>query len=130
MSNQITNLTTSLNEIKSEPDDIKNRGMRKTLIFRNILQTKNKESWDEIKLTLAKEIKMIMPDVADDIIISKIETAHRAPQKDTNQYSTPRSLSIIAKFIDWDFSEKVKSNFIKAARDSFQQHPNQTIYVS
>ena len=130
MSNQITNLTTSLNEIKSEPDDIKNRGMRKTLIFRNILQTKNKESWDEIKLTLAKEIKMIMPDVADDIIISKIETAHRAPQKDTNQYSTPRSLSIIAKFIDWDFSGKVKCNFIKAARDSFQQHPNQTIYVS
>ena len=103
--------------------------MRKTLIFRNILQTKNKESWDEIKLTLAKEIKMIMPDVADDIIISKIETAHRAPQKDTNQYSTPRPLSIIAKFIDWDFSEKVKSNFIKAARDSFQQHPNQTIII-
>ena len=79
MVNQITNLTTNLNELKSELDDTKYRDLRKTLIFRNISQTKNKESWDESKLTLAKEIKVIMPDVADDIIISKIERAHRAP---------------------------------------------------
>ena len=79
MGNQITNLTTNLNELKSELDDTKYRDLRKTLIFRNISQTKNKESWDESKLTLAKEIKVIMPDVADDIIISKIERAHRAP---------------------------------------------------
>ena len=71
-----------------------------------------------------------MPDAANDMIISKIERAHRALEKDTNQYSTPGPLPIIAKFIDWNFSEKIKSNFIKAARDSFQQHPNQTIYVS
>ena len=58
-----------------------------------------------------------MPDVADDMIVSKIERAHRAPQKDTNQYSTSEPLAIIATFIDWNFSEKVKSNFIKAARD-------------
>ena len=66
-----------------------------------------------------------MPDVADDKIISKIERAqspYRAPQRDTN-HSTPGPLPIIAKFIDWKFSEKVKSNFIKAARD---KHPNQT----
>ena len=72
----------------------------------------------------------LLPDVADNMIISKIEKAHRAPQKDPNQYSTPGPLPIIAKFIDWNFSEKVKSNFIKAARGSFQQHPNQRIYVS
>ena len=64
-----------------------------------------------------------MPDVADDMIILKIERAQRAPQEDTNKYSTPEPLPIIAKFIDWNFSEKVKSNFIKAARASFQQHP-------
>ena len=71
----------------------------------------------------------LLPDVADDMIISKIEKAHRAPQKDPNQYSTPGPLPIIAKFIDWNFSEKAKSNFIKAARDSFQQDPNQRIYL-
>ena len=95
MNNQITNLTTNLNELQSELDDIKNRGLRKTLIFRNISQTKNKEPWDETKLTLAKEIKVTMPDVADDKIISKIERAHspyRVPQKDTNQFH-PRTFT-------------------------------------
>ena len=129
MSNQIPTVTTNLNELKSELDDIKNRGLRKTLIFRNVPQTKNKEIWDKTKLILAKEIKVIIQDVADDMIISKIERVHTASQKDANQYSTPGPLPSIAKFIDWNFSEKVKSNFIKAARDSFQQDPNQTIYV-
>ena len=111
MSNQITNLTTNLKELKSELEDIKNRGLRKTLIFRNVSQTKNKDPWEETKLILPKVIKVIMPDVADDIIISKIERPHRAPQKDTNQYSNTGPLPIIAKLIDWNFSEKV--NFIK-----------------
>ena len=106
MSNQITNLTTNQSELKSELDDIKNRGLRKTLIFRNISQTKNKESWDKTKLTLAKETKVIMPDVANDMIISKTERAHGAPQKDISQYSTPGPLPIIAKFIDWNFQKK------------------------
>ena len=111
MSNQITNLTTNLKELKSELEDIKNRGLRKTLIFRNVSQTKNKDPWEETKLILPKVIKVIMPDAADDIIISKIERPHRAPQKDTNQYSNTGPLPIIAKLIDWNFSEKV--NFIK-----------------
>ena len=124
ISNQITNLTTNLNELKSELGDIKNRGQRKTLIFPNIPQTKNKEPWDETKLTLAKEIKVNMPDVSDDMIMKKIERAHRAPQKDTNQYSTPGQIPIIAKFIDWNFSEKAKSNCIKVARDPAVSKPN------
>ena len=36
MSNQITGLTINLNELKSELDNMKNRGLRKTLIFQNI----------------------------------------------------------------------------------------------
>ena len=88
---------------------------------------------DETKLTLAKEIKVIMPDVADDIITSKIERAHRAPQKETNQYSTQGPLPIIDKFIDWNFQKKIKSNLIKAAKDQFkirvQFKPMSNIYV-
>ena len=123
MNNQIADLATNLNELKSELDDIKNRGLRKTLTFRNIPQTKNKESRDETKLTLAKEVKVTMPDVADDIISSMIERAHTACQKDTNQYSTPGPLPIIAKFIDWNLSEKVNINFIKAAKDPAASNP-------
>ena len=48
---------------------------------------------------------------------------HIEHHKETPTSSTPGPLPIIAKFIDWKFSEKVKSNFIKAATD---KHPNQT----
>ena len=72
MSNQITNLSTSLSKLKSEVDNIKNRGLIKTLIFRKIPQIKNKESSEETKVTLAKKIKVIIRDVAYDMIISKI----------------------------------------------------------
>ena len=72
MSNQITDLSTSLSKLKSEVDNIKNRGLIKTLIFRNIPQIKNKESSEETKVTLAKKIKVIIRDVAYDMIISKI----------------------------------------------------------
>ena len=71
-----------------------------------------------------------MVDVADKMIISMMERAHRAPQKGIKQYSRPGPLPIIPKFIDWNFSEKVKSNSIKAARNTLQQYPNQTNYVS
>ena len=36
MNKQIADLATNLNKLKSELDDIKNRGLRKTLTFRNI----------------------------------------------------------------------------------------------
>ena len=114
ISNQITNLTTNLNKWRPKIDDIKNRDLRKTLIFRNIPQIENKKSRDKTKLTLDKGIKGIMADVADKIIISMMEKAHRAPQKGIKQYSIPGPLPIIPKFIDWNFSEKVKSNSIKA----------------
>ena len=55
-SNQITNLTTNLNELRPKIDDIKNRDLRKTLIFRNMPQTENKGSRDKTKLTLDKGI--------------------------------------------------------------------------
>ena len=85
MNNQITNLTAILiNELKSEVDDINSRGLRKTLIFRNIPQTKNKESWDKTKLTLAKEMKVTTPDIGNNIIISKSGRVHRAPQRNAN----------------------------------------------
>ena len=86
--------------------------MCKTLVFRNIRQPQQRESWDQTKQTLANEILNVMPELDKDYIISKIERAHRAKG---NNYGT--ILPVIAKFSDWTFSEQVKSSFIKAAKD-------------
>ena len=53
-----------------------------------------------------------MPELNKDFIISKIDRAHRAKG---NNYGT--ILPVIAKFLDWTFSEQFKSSFIRAAKN-------------
>ena len=74
--NKVASLNEALNEIRVELDDMRNRGLRKTLIFKNI-PFKKKEIWDESKELLVKEIKAVIPDLEESYIIKKIERAHR-----------------------------------------------------
>ena len=109
---RIEAVETKNKELIDELEDSKNRSMRKTLVFRNIRQPQQRESWDQTKQTLANEILIVMPDLNKDFIISKIERAHRAKG---NNYGT--ILPVIAKFLDWTFSEQFKSSFIRAAKN-------------
>ena len=115
---RIEALETKNKELTDELEDSKNRSMRKTLVFRNIRQPQQRESWDQTKQTLANEILNVMPELDKDYIISKIERAHRAKG---NNYGT--ILPVIAKFSDWTFSEQVKSSFIRAAKDKKDETP-------
>ena len=54
---RLVSLETENRKIKEELEDAKNRGMRKTLIFKNIQQEQKRETWEQRKVTLAKEIK-------------------------------------------------------------------------
>ena len=51
-------------------EDSKNRSMRKTLVFRNIRQPQQRESWDQTKQTLANEILNVMPELDKDFNLS------------------------------------------------------------
>ena len=73
--------------------------MRKTLVFRNIRQPQQRESWDQTKQTLTNEILNVMPELDKAYIISRTERAHRAKG---NNYGT--ILPVFAKFSDWNFS--------------------------
>ena len=48
LKNKAASLNEELNEFKVELDDMRNRGLRKTLIFKNIA-FKKKQTWDESK---------------------------------------------------------------------------------
>ena len=63
-----------------------------------------------------------MENIDHGIIIKKVERAHR-----TKENRPGRNLPIIAKFNDWNFSEEVKTSFIKAAKDGNDRTP---IFVS
>ena len=109
---RIEALETKNKELTDELEDSKNRSMRKTLVFRNIRQPQQRESWDQTKQTLANEILNLMPELNKDFIISKIERAHIAKR---NNYGT--ILPVIAKFLDSSFSKQFKSSFIRAAKN-------------
>ena len=115
---RIEALETKNKEPTDELEEFKSRSMRKTLVFRNIRQPQQRESWDQTKQTLAKEILNVVPELDKDFIISKIERAHRSKG---NNYGT--ILPVIAKFSDWTFSEQVKCSFIKAAKIKKMKSP-------
>ena len=56
LKDQVSHLDEEMKKPKSELEDTRNRGLRKTLIFKNIpfQQRRHKESWDESKEILAK----------------------------------------------------------------------------
>ena len=70
---------------------MRNRGLRKTLIFKNI-PFKKKETCDENKELLVKEIKTVIPDLEESYIMNKIERAHRSKKRIT---PTPQLLLLI-----------------------------------
>ena len=64
LKNKVASINEELNEFRAELDDMRNRGLRKTLIFKNI-PFKKKEAWDESKEILVKEIKTVIPDLEE-----------------------------------------------------------------
>ena len=96
--------------------------MHKTLVFKNIRQQQQRESWDQTKQILANEILNVMPELDQEFIISKTERAHRAKR---NNYGT--ILPVNAKFSDWIFSEQVKSGFIKAVKGKKDENSHHSI---
>ena len=65
---RIEALETKNKELTDELEDSKNRSMRKTLVFRNIRQPQQRESWDQTKQALANEILNLMPKLDKDFI--------------------------------------------------------------
>ena len=122
----VSSLKSEIEELKKKNqdlcdkiDDTKNKTMRKTLIFRNIIQEQRKESWAENKSIVAQEIHKVMPELQLHQILLKIETALCSTTESHSKYQL-----IIVKFCDWSFSEDIKSAFIKAPKDE------KCIYVS
>ena len=106
---KFSNRNEDYKKLEEELDDNRNRGFRKTLIFKNILVQQQRESWAESENILAKEIHTLMPNLELEYILSKIERAHRA--KGSKHTKVP---PIIAKFNDWHFTEMIETSAIKA----------------
>ena len=95
----VSHLDEEMKKLSFKLEDTRNRGLRKTLIFKSIpfQQQRPKESWDESKEVFVKEILKALPEFQVSDIIKKIKRAHRSSK---------------SRFNDWDLAEKIKSRFI------------------
>ena len=74
---QISRQNETLSELESEIEELKNRSLRKTIIFKNIKHQVNKNSWSDTKNVLIDEISKVLTEASKEEIAKNIERAHR-----------------------------------------------------
>ena len=57
--------------------ELKNRSLRKTLIFKNIKHQANENSWSDTKKVLIDEISKVLAEASKEEISTNIERTHR-----------------------------------------------------
>ena len=82
----------TISELESEIEELKNRSLRKTLIFKNIKHQVNENSWSDIKKVLVDEISKVLTEASKQEIATNIERAHRV--QNNSETSTKRSIRI------------------------------------
>ena len=76
-SEKISNQFETIRELESEIKELKNRSLRKTLIFKNIkYQQANKNSWPNTKSVLVDQISRVFLEIIKEEISKNIERAH------------------------------------------------------
>lgn len=104
-SNKLDKLEKKCKELEDQLDDQTNRNMRTTLVFKGIAG--QEKSWNETVNLLSEQISTMAEDknITKAAVSMWIERGHRASKKDGS--------NIIAKFLSWQHSERVKSILIK-----------------
>ena len=119
---QISKQSETKSELESEIEELKNRSLRKTLIFKKIKHQANKGT----KKVLIDKISKVLTEASKVEIATNIERAHQVRSSETTgkRYNnTPPYLA--AKIANWEFSERIKSAFIVES-----QNGNSRAFVS
>ena len=96
--------------IKEELENRTNRQLRRTLIFKNIPENKNDESYADVKNLLA-DIISSYTDISKDEAVAGIERAHREAKREESTREGKRK--IFAAFLDWELPQKILDQFRK-----------------
>ena len=81
----VSNQAITIHRLDIEVEDLKNRSLRKKLVFRNIKKQQSEKTWDDTKMVLANEISKNMQDFSKEEIIKNIERAHRVTTANRNR---------------------------------------------
>ena len=102
----------TISELESEIEELKNRSLKKALIFKNIkYQQADKSSSSETMSVLIDQISRVLPETTKEEILKNIERVQGVHSKGASSNESPPNL--VVKMVKWEFSEKVKSALIQ-----------------
>ena len=107
---QVRQLRAENDKLREELESRTNRQLRRTLVFKNIPETKNDESYQEVKALLAETISSIT-DISKEEAFNGIERAHREANREGGNRQGKRK--IFAAFLNWELPQKIIDQFRK-----------------
>lgn len=111
---EIEMLKGRINSLTNELEDVRNRQMRKTLVFYGFptLQKgqRRRETWDDCKITLEKHLKSC------GLGLPKVDRAHRANARNELSNNSSSSSPIFAEFLSWQDANHVLRNQDKISK--------------
>ena len=94
-SDKISKQFETISKLENEIEELKNRSLRKTLMFKNIkYQQVSESSWSTTKPVLIEVISRILPETTKEEISNNIERAHRVHSKGTSSNGSPPYLIV------------------------------------
>ena len=103
---QLADCTAIISDQDEQIEDLRNRQMRKTLVFKGVKESETEKTWDDTEETLLEVIKQVEPDFPED----RIEHCHRAQRR---TFSRTGSRDIVAQLYSWKDAETVRRAFAK-----------------
>ena len=94
-----------IDTLEREIDDLCNRSMRKTLVFRGLPENaEGAYTWENVRKFLLKFLALYDPEFAH----LSIDKAHRSARKiDPRKLKSPRPRSVFAEFVSWQDENRV-----------------------
>ena len=93
----VRNQAITIYQLDIKVEDLKNRNLRKTLVFRSIKKQQSEKTWGDTKIVLANEISKNMQGFSKEEITKYIERAHRFTTANRNSSATSAPPFLVAK---------------------------------
>ena len=110
-----------IREVKQENDSLReeiesrtNRQLRRTLVFKNIPERKDDETYSEVKALLAETISNYT-DITQEEVFAGIERSHREAKRQGSSRVGKRK--IFCAFLNWELPQKILDQFRKRCID-------------
>ena len=107
---QVRQLKQENEQLKEEVENRTNRQLRRTLVFKNIPERKDDESYFEVKALLAETISQ-HTDISQQEVFAGIERSHRERKRENGTREGKRK--IFAAFLNWELPQKILDQFKK-----------------